>query len=943
MATQQADGESTGPRLQELEKELICSICTDLLYQPLTVLDCLHTFCGSCLQEWFSWQVSQPRSGRTPRFTCPSCRATVRETRPNATVTTLLDMFLQANPNRMKPAEEREEIAKKYKPGNSVLPVRDAEQGDSESDEEDRRLVDEVRAMSLREAGTGTSRQSSAGGARSSRDHRGRDRADRAGESDHESRRRGQGERRRRPETQQDASTSGARAGRESASVSARQIEHQSSLRSLLSASDGESPLEEQILRQIVEEGLLDDIDLRNLNQAQEDELTERIAEAYRRRHRERSPARQRTRSDASERPRTSGRRVRSQSAQTRAVEPVRQHPPVSRPHLLETPPTSQTTRHQRSASDQGSRRQRPSTSPINRPQVSDVALPSTVRTNSDTTSRPRSSRSSRSASVQREPLTSRIPRSSGEPDIRVPDSPISGRERGSRPSDRRLIDSPTLRPAATVPIPHSPSPNRTGRSSTQVDSSRNELREPSNRSNRAPSSRTSPARPEPPRIGPTLFPEPSIFCDRCGTQEIQYGLHKSCSRCNDGKYNICLRCYRLGRGCLHWFGFGSSAQVRFEKAFPRPSVGNDTPPREPPHVLTSRKYRRPPSGATEQIVEGRGKMTSDNPANRLLTGMFCDMCLSFSDEWFWKCGRCNEGEWGFCNRCVNQNRCCTHPLLPITRISNEEAQTQPNNPLNQEPTSSQLQPAPAIPQGYQQLTFSTKCDICTYPIPPSTTRFHCPECSDGDYNICTNCYNKLVSSRKISQEHGPKGWRRCLRGHRMIVVGFVDHEDGQRRVVVKELVGGHALKDDHPTTSPSSAVVAGTSSSPDPATGDWSWKDGPDGSRTKTIRARNPWASTTSLALSPTVATFDAAATADSPTTSQFPPPPIPPSGGIGLRLLALWSYYPDPDDVDELSFPRGAEITEGENINDDWFWGCYAGNKGLFPGAYGRVLGEV
>lgn len=176
-----------------------------------------------------------------------------------------------------------------------------------------------------------------------------------------------------------------------------------------------------------------------------------------------------------------------------------------------------------------------------------------------------------------------------------------------------------------------------------------------------------------------------------------------------------------------------------------------------------------------------------------------------------------------------------------------------------------------------------------------------------------------------------------------MIVVGFVDHEDGQRRVVVKELVGGHALKDDNPTVSASPAV--GTSS-PDIGSGDWTWKDGPDGSRVKTIRARNPWASTTSLALSPTAMTFDAAASsahADSQAATQLPQAPIPPSGGIGLRLLALWSYYPDPDDVDELAFPRGAEITEAENINDDWFWGCYAGNKGLFPGAYGRVLGEV
>ena len=37
-------------------------------------------------------------------------------------------------------------------------------------------------------------------------------------------------------------------------------------------------------------------------------------------------------------------------------------------------------------------------------------------------------------------------------------------------------------------------------------------------------------------------------------------------------------------------------------------------------------------------------------------------------------------------------------------------------------------------------------------------------------------------------------------------------------------------------------------------------------------------------------------------------------------------------------LRFPRGAEIQECENINNDWFWGCYCGRKGLFPGGYDR-----
>ncbi|WKT42717.1 Zinc finger, RING-type [Fusarium oxysporum f. sp. vasinfectum] len=108
----------------DLEKELTCSICTELLYQPLTLLDCLHTFCGACLKEWFTFQAAtaerapNPPAPGTNIFTCPSCRAAVRTTQHNATVVTLLDMFIAASPGKDRSAAEKEEMAKKYKPGD---------------------------------------------------------------------------------------------------------------------------------------------------------------------------------------------------------------------------------------------------------------------------------------------------------------------------------------------------------------------------------------------------------------------------------------------------------------------------------------------------------------------------------------------------------------------------------------------------------------------------------------------------------------------------------------------------------------------------------------------------------------------------------------------------------------------------------------------------------
>ncbi|KAL1625184.1 hypothetical protein SLS56_007454 [Neofusicoccum ribis] len=254
-------------------------ICTDVLYQPLTLLDCLHTFCGACLKEWFSWQAQSATT--THPYTCPSCRASVRATQPNATVTTLLDMFLQANPGRGKSDQEKEDMRKIYKPGDNVLPkLRRRRQ--TSADEEERRMLEEVRQISLQEVGVSN--------------NSGSDTLSPPAQARRRDRSREREERRRRA---RDASASrNAQRGQPVGSRSTsprppRVVEHQSSLRSLLSASDFDSSeMEEEIMRQIREEGLLDGIDLENIDVSQEEEITERIAAAFRRRQRERERAR---------------------------------------------------------------------------------------------------------------------------------------------------------------------------------------------------------------------------------------------------------------------------------------------------------------------------------------------------------------------------------------------------------------------------------------------------------------------------------------------------------------------------------------------------------------------------------------------------------------------------------------------------------------------------
>jgi hypothetical protein len=152
-----------------------------------------------------------------------------------------------------------------------------------------------------------------------------------------------------------------------------------------------------------------------------------------------------------------------------------------------------------------------------------------------------------------------------------------------------------------------------------------------------------------------------------------------------------------------------------------------------------------------------------------------------------------------------------------------------------------------------------------------------------------------------------------------MIVVEFDDEFaqlDGHRRIVVNDLVGGHKFTAEDIVTftaslSGSTAVASGMIPS---AAGKWSWRENSEGKRSSRLRA----------------VTLNAQA-------SKFPP-----DGGFGKRCHAMWSYYPEKGDggKGELMFPKGAEVREVEEINEEWNFGIYAGEKGLFPAQYVREL---
>ncbi len=815
------------------------------------------------------------------------------------------------------------ELSSTYKPGDVVIP-KPAPGNETPQDDEDRRMVEEVREMSLRDLGVGSHERRGGRGTR----ERSRDRPETV---------------RRWNEGIQTPTSSNdqARNGRYSQPrTHARQIEHQSSLRSLLSASDVESAdIEEEILRQIVDEGLLDGIDLTQLNATQEDELSDRLADAYRHRQRERAQ-RERARATEIRSSDRTGRRsrvgtrepegsngrhhTRSHSASQQTMEPPR--PPSSHSRLPDTRPAGSGTRR-RTFSD--SRRQT-SPSSANSRRASAEVQSQAARSANDVSSRPQSSHDSPSSPT--EVSARRAPRNESErrqpsgnwrrAAARTFPAGTQSRSRTTASSEQGTAEQRHIVPrtaraiasaaSASLPGPSNPEAIPRGQSGIQPSQPSPSLEAPSTAlpAHMVSSTPTSGnTRDRPPR-----HLEPSISCERCGQTHIEYDLHAYCGICKDGNYNLCSTCYRRGLGCLHWFGFGHTAWPRYERLAP----DGGYPPSYPlPHVLVGHRYLRPSMEVPQSVTgDTNRRLTSEDPLDRLQSGGFCDICSTYANECYWKCELCNEGEWGFCNRCVNQGRCCTHPLLPVAHKStlrfrgSTDSQTSSPHTVSAPaiaPRTASIIPGLPSSGDFQPLTFSTKCDICRYPIQPSNTRFHCPQCNEGDYDICTNCYLKLIVSKRITKDNGEKGWRRCLRGHRMVVVGFQDGDAGQSRIVVKDLVGGHALKDEGGEGA---------------ATGSWSW---PNGRERQSRTVSKQVASGVNIG-------------EGSPLLARFPP-----DGGVGMRVRALWSYYPAEGVSDELMFPKGAEIREVADINGDWFWGCYSGASGLFPGNHVRILDNV
>lgn len=646
----------------------------------------------------------------------------------------MLEAYLRGHPEKEKSQQEKEDMRKHYKPGDDVLPLVSSTAANNHEDE---RLVAEARGLSMADV--------------------------------HPARRHAARNTRRRSQETYQHYTARSSEGQPG-------VEHQRSLRSLLSASELDPEnIRGEILQSIVAGGLLEGVDLENLTPEQEEQLTERIADAYRRRQRRRDRSRNRDHHSAEVRAaRLSAEDTPDEPQQSspgrsnvQARQQARTRQPIVRPHLFEQnlaqPPRSE--RRANSSVNENRTRQASRDEHIRQATRSATDLsqrPSTEDMQRRERRRPSGNQRTSSASNVGAANLQAERRRHREADVRAdtgtsqradaPEPPLPDiRQRAAHFSNHPAILGQPEQSSAVRRVVHAVM-SRSAFAPELLEASR-----------KSPQAST-------------------VECDRCRQPDIQHDLHYNCSVCNDGNFNLCLRCYRNGQGCHYWFGYGFRAFDRWQRTS---SADGPISRQDRPHILLPRRYTKPtPAEATT--------FTTQTPV--LQEGAFCESCFAFTNDCYWYCNVCLEGAWGFCSACVKKGKHCTHPLLSVAHINTLRGEAP-----RIDPSQMSFVGMPHLRQDcYVQLPVTTICDLCRWPISPNQSRYHCHVCKDGDLDFCTACYHGLVAQGKISQVHGHNGWRRCLQSHRMVVIGYQDTLDGGHlRLVVRELVGGCAMKED--------------------------------------------------------------------------------------------------------------------------------------------------
>lgn len=86
--------------VQVFDEEFSCGVCYELLWRPLTLVPCGHSFCASCISGW-------QRSRAPAKLSCPFCKDTVEVNMVfiNHSFRNLVSAYLCTQPTQASPPE----------------------------------------------------------------------------------------------------------------------------------------------------------------------------------------------------------------------------------------------------------------------------------------------------------------------------------------------------------------------------------------------------------------------------------------------------------------------------------------------------------------------------------------------------------------------------------------------------------------------------------------------------------------------------------------------------------------------------------------------------------------------------------------------------------------------------------------------------------------------
>jgi E3 ubiquitin-protein ligase CHFR len=72
--------EEKGKKMEEMGQHLECQICYDIMHQAVSVMPCVHNFCGGCFSDWIMRQKD-----------CPTCRKEIEGVSKSAAMNSMIE------------------------------------------------------------------------------------------------------------------------------------------------------------------------------------------------------------------------------------------------------------------------------------------------------------------------------------------------------------------------------------------------------------------------------------------------------------------------------------------------------------------------------------------------------------------------------------------------------------------------------------------------------------------------------------------------------------------------------------------------------------------------------------------------------------------------------------------------------------------------------------